>query len=178
MTVNLAVAGAVGDVASRRGSGSLVISGGDVVGVPLMAPMLELSNLIPPIGDKLNYLQATCYVQGPVVNFEDIRLQSSTVEMVGGGTMRLPEMALDLRFNSRGRARVPVWSDILEGLRNEVLTTTVTGTLKEPVFGSSSLSGVRGLLSAIFGEPERGAAPAASPVAAPGRMEQATVPTE
>ncbi len=177
LTANLAVAGLTGDPASRQGAGSIVIAGGDVVGVPLMAPMLELSNLIPPIGDKLNYLQGQFFVRGPTLTFEDIRLQSATVEVVGSGTMTTPDMGLNLRFNSRGRARLPIWSDILEGLRNEVLTTTVTGTLRDPKFGSESLSGTRRLLSGIFGEPARTPVTPVKPGAQP-KVEQATAPVE
>ncbi len=151
LTGDLSITGVSGSIESRRGRGSMVIAGGDVLGVPLMAPMLELSNLIPPMGDKLNHLEGTFYLIGPLLTFERIQLQSSTVEVVGGGTMTVPGMELDLRFNSRGRARVPLWSDLLEGLRDEVITTRVRGTLREPKFGSESLSGARRMLSGIFG---------------------------
>ncbi|MGE3322202.1 MAG: hypothetical protein AB7K52_08100 [Phycisphaerales bacterium] len=172
LTAQIAIGGIVGKPDSRRGRGSLTIDGGDVVGVPLMAPMLELSNIIPPLGDKLNYMQAAFYLDGERLTFEDLRLQSSTVEVVGSGTMRTPGMELDLVFNSRGRARVPIWSDLFEGLRNEFITTTVKGTLRDPKFDSESLRGTRSLFSGLF-EPRRPAARAADPAPV-----QAAAPTE
>jgi hypothetical protein len=103
------------------------------------------------MGDRLNYMQGVFYVEGPTVVFEDLRLQSGVVEVVGRGTMSTPAMELHLTFNSRGRTRVPIWSDLLEGLRNEMITTTVRGTLRDPKFGSESLIGTRNLFSELFG---------------------------
>jgi hypothetical protein len=71
--------------------------------------------------------------------------------LIGDGSMTLPDFDLDLRFGASGNYRLPVFSAVLDVLRNELLTTRVQGTLANPEFSAVQLSGTRRLLSSIFG---------------------------
>jgi hypothetical protein len=74
---------------------------------------------------------------------------------MGDGTVTLPDMTLDMRFNSRSNKRVPLLSDMYEALRDEFLTTRVRGTVAEPDIRSETLTTTRSILGSLF-DPGRG----------------------
>ena len=51
--------------------------------------------------------------------------------------------------------RVPLVSDLIEAIRNELVTVTVGGTLAEPKFGTEPFTGTRDALREIFGSPRK-----------------------
>ncbi|MFN7021335.1 MAG: hypothetical protein ACK4WH_08430 [Phycisphaerales bacterium] len=131
---------------SRMGRGSVRIAQGDVLNMPVILPLVRLSNLMLPFGEPTTTLYSTFYVDGPVAVFDDVTLRAGSVAIVGGGTLTWPGLELDMTFNSRSMQRIPVWSDLFETLRNEVLTTRVTGRVGAPVVKSETLSGTRRML--------------------------------
>lgn len=156
MDASFALAGVAGDPDSRFGRGALRVSGGEVVRLPLLVNLIELSNLALPAGDELDFAVAAYYIRGETLTFEQLSVSSDAITIAGQGTIRWPGLDVDLRFNSRSHARVPLLSDLLEGLRDEIATITVAGTLNEPKFGVSQLSGTRRLLDSMFGTRNKG----------------------
>ncbi len=152
----LSVAGAVGNDPMRRGRGVFRINGGELLMAPLMVPIIELSNLQAPSGESLRRADAELYIDGSTIHVEEIRLRSDSISIIGQGEVTWPGMALDLAFNSRSNSRVPILSDIVEGLRNELITTMVSGTLLKPEFSTESLPGTRQALDEMFGDGDRG----------------------
>ncbi len=151
---SVSIEGVVGDADARLGRGAAIISGGRVIRLPLLIQLIELSNLQIPAGEPLDEARASFYVDGDMITFEDLGVASAAVDIVGRGTLRWSDLGLDLRVNSRSRRRLIVVSDLLEGLRDEIATITVGGTLAEPSFGMEQLSGTRRLLESIFGPDE------------------------
>lgn len=139
---------------SRRGRGYLKASGGPVVLLPGLTPLIEFSSLQAPVGDTLELAELELYVRGNELTFERIGILSRSIELAGYGTMTLPESELDLRFRSRGLKRIPFISDAVESLRDEIVTTTVTGPLEEPVVGTEAFGGTRSVFGALFGSEE------------------------
>jgi hypothetical protein len=148
----VSLAGAVGDESSRRGRGVFRIQGGELLMAPLMMPVIELSNLRAPSGEALERADAEVYIDGSLVHVEEVRLRSDSISIVGQGEVTWPGMDLNLAFNSRSNTRVPLLSDLIEGLRNELLTTVVTGTLLDPRFRTESFTGARQALDDLFGD--------------------------
>lgn len=153
----LSMAGAVGDQRSRRGRAVFRVEGGELTMAPLAMPIIELSNLRPPTGEALERADAEVYLEGSIVHVEELRLRSDSISIVGTGEVTWPGMALSMAFNSRSNHRVPLLSDLVEGLRNELITTLVTGTLLDPKFRTEALPGTRKALDEAFGEPDSGA---------------------
>ncbi len=145
----------MGDAATRQGRGSLRIHGGDVVRMPLVLGLVQMSNFQIPSDDGLDYLQSRFHISGSKLTFEQIAMLSRSVSITGAGTITWPAMALDLKFNSRSASRLPLWTDLMEALRNELVTATVGGTLSKPTVSAEPLHTTRRLLGSIFG----GAAP-------------------
>jgi hypothetical protein len=138
-----------GDIASRRGRGAIRIANGDVLRLPVVLPLVRVSNLMFPFGDRLNYLQSTFYIDGPTAVFDEVSLLSNSIAIVGEGTVSWPELAIDLRFNSRSVRRIPIWSDVFEALRNEIVSTRITGTIAEPVVRTEPLSATRRMIGEV-----------------------------
>lgn len=151
LDANIALAGRVNDVASRRGRGSAIVGGGAVVEVPLLLPLVQFSNLQLPTDERLSLATADFFVDGPVVCFEDLSVFSESVRLMGYGTVTWPEMACDLRFNSRSLNRVPLVSWLIESVRDEIISTRVSGTVKQPSVETAPLSGAAELIAGLLG---------------------------
>lgn len=146
----ITITGSLTDPLDRRGRGNLRISGGEVIALPGAMPMLRLSNFQPPLGEPLESATGSFYLQGNTATFESLQASSESLLIVGTGTMTLPETTLDLRFNTQGRGTIPLLDDLLRGLRNELMTTVVSGTLSEPQYRLEAFSGTQRMLGTIF----------------------------
>ncbi|MEO1128400.1 MAG: hypothetical protein AAFX05_01685 [Planctomycetota bacterium] len=142
------------DDPTRRGRGFVRIEGGDVLNMPGVMPILELSNLQPPAGEEVDLAFADFSVTGNRLLFEDLFLYSDTVRIEGLGTIGWPSLDLDLVMRSTGTRHIPIISELLENLRNELIVTRVSGTLYDPSFRYEQLSGTRRLVGTIFGGDE------------------------
>jgi hypothetical protein len=148
---HLSMSGIVGEESSRRGRGFAQVGGGRVVSMPLVLPLVRVSNLQPPTDERLRLARAKFQVDGRRVVFEELSLSSESVEIVGYGTMDWETRGLDLRFNSRSGRRLPVLSDLLEAVRDELITTEVVGTAMEPEVRLSSLPATRWVFRRLLG---------------------------
>lgn len=150
----LRLSGRVGDQASRRGRGTIRIGGGEnteVLRLPLLLPLIQVSNLQIPMNDRLDFGEAVYFLEGDTVVFERIGVFAESVEIFGYGRMELPTMNLDLRFNSRAARRLPVVSEVLERFRNELITTKVEGAIADPDISLVQFAGARQLFAAASG---------------------------
>jgi hypothetical protein len=157
------LSGVPGKPDNRSGYGAIRISEGDVLKLPVILPLIQMSNLQLPSRDRLSLVETTLQIDGQRVLFDDIDIRSRSIEILGAGLLTLPEMSLDMTFNSRGHTRVPVLSGVFEALRNEIVTTRVRGTLSDPKVSSQPLVGTRALLADIFQTSSR---PSVDPVLA------------
>jgi hypothetical protein len=126
------------DGAGRRGRGTVRVSGGRVLNLPVMTGLIEALNFQLPFNSSLDYAWASIFIEGPVITFEDLSVQSAAVEISGGGTMTWPDRELDLRLQTRSIRPIPLLTDIIQGIRHQFLETRVTGKLGEQVVGLQS----------------------------------------
>lgn len=163
MDATLSLGGIIGKPESRRGRGAAVIGGGSVLDMPLLLPLIKFSNLQLPMSERLNLAHGSFYIEGSVVAFEELSIASPTVMLYGYGTVGWPDTDLNLRFNSRSLRRVPILSGLIETVRDELISTVVTGTVKDPVISTKPLPGTTEILDRIFGS---------SPTSEERRMEE------
>jgi hypothetical protein len=150
----LRLTGVAGDNSTRRGRGTIHVGGGEnteVLRLPLLLPLIQVSNLQIPQNDRLDFGEAIFFLEGDHVVFERVGVFAESVEIFGYGQMDLPGMNLDLRFNSRATNRVPLVSKIVENFRNELITTRVKGTAADPEISVLQFSRTRRLFSAATG---------------------------
>jgi len=150
------VAGSLESPHAKFGRGEVEVRGGEILRLPLLMPIIELSNLSAPNGEPLEEARAAFFITGDEVQFDRIEAESNSVLVVGSGTAHWPDLALDLRFNTRRKHRLGLLSDLLEGVRDEIATATVQGTLRDPKFGMEQLPATRRLLDDLFGRSRRG----------------------
>ncbi len=150
---SVSISGIIDQPSSRAGLGRLRIAGGDVIRMPVVMSLMQLSNFQLPAKDSFDYLQASFQLSGHTVTFDQVALISRTLAITGFGTMTWPDQRLDLRFNSRSAGRLPFVSDVVEALRNEVVTTRITGTLMQPSIDPEPLMGTRQLIGSALGQP-------------------------
>jgi hypothetical protein len=153
LDVGMTLTGTIGNTESRRGRGTANAGQGTLLSLPLVTRLAEASNFQLPTGEPLDLLQASFFVQGRTVSFEELSIFSASLEFLGFGTLAWPDMNLDMVFSHRATNRLPIIGHIAEGLRNEFAATTVTGTLGAPQFGVSTMRGTRSFLDRIFGGP-------------------------
>lgn len=149
---SLSLSGTLGGVAvERRGRGAIHVGGGPVLRLPLLLPLIQVSNLQIPAGAELDFAETVFFLEGDRVVFERMSVFTESVEIFGFGQMHLPDNALDLRFNSRALRRVPLVSEIVERFRDELISTRVRGTLGEPEVSVEQFARTRRLLGAAVG---------------------------
>jgi hypothetical protein len=147
--------GTLGRPESRRGRGSFQIAGGRIVNVPFMMRMVELSNLQMPTNAKLGYARGSFFLDGGRITFEDLGLYSSAVQILGSGTMSWPGKELDLRFDTKSARSIPILSGLLRGIRDELVTTSVRGTLSDPDISLKQFPGPRRMLGRTSPDTDR-----------------------
>jgi len=154
LDATVSLSGRIGDDRSRVGRGSVRIAGGEVVKLPGILRMIEISNFQLPSAEKLDYAQADFGLRGRVLTVEQVAVMSESLTIMGDGTVELPEMKLAMRFNSQAAAgrRIPLLSGLFEAVRNELVTTVVEGTVKQPKVRAEPLSGTRRMMANVFGD--------------------------
>ncbi len=153
MIADLTLTGPVGDPTKRAGRGTVQIKGGSVLALPGLINLIEVSNLSLPTGATIDLAQADFYIDGPTLAFEQMSASSRKIEILGYGTLSWQSRAVDLRFRSRAIKPIPVISQLFESLRDELITTRVTGTLDGLEYSVSQFSETRRVLNALLGKP-------------------------
>lgn len=149
LDASLTIAGTTGG--GPRGVGEIRIQGGELLRLPLVVTILELGNVLPPLGERLDYANAIFTLDNDLATFDRLVAVSDSIALIGVGDVRLPDFELDLRFGVSGNRRLPIFTSLFDALRNEILTTRVRGTLADPEVSAEPLSGIRRLISRILG---------------------------
>lgn len=151
LDASLSVSTVLGEPDARRGRGSATVGGGRVMSLPLLVPLIRVSNLQLPLNERLDFARAEFFFDGKGINFEELLVSSSSVEIYGFGTASWPEANLDLRFRSRAKTRIPVVSNLIEKLRDELVTAVVEGPIAEPVVTVTTLTGTSRFVGRVLG---------------------------
>lgn len=142
------VRGLKGDDRSRVGRGMVRVAGGEaIVNIPLVVPLLQISNLQIPSGESLDYAYGQASLVGSELKLDQAAVLSDSLALLGTGTIDLRDQGIDLRLRSLSRRRVPILSDVFEGLRDQLFTAHVVGTVQEPEFEIESLLSIRRALA-------------------------------
>ncbi|MFM9997225.1 MAG: hypothetical protein ACKVU4_15660 [Phycisphaerales bacterium] len=156
LDAEMSVAGFVSVPETRRGRGMIRVTGEGVrvIDLPGVLPLIEVSNLQLPAGDALDHAEACYFVDGGVVSFDSILIDSGTIEIAGYGTMQWPSMEMDLRFNSRSARPIPMVSWLFQGIRDQLVATGVRGKPNKPDVKLISMPGPRRMLGSAVGAEE------------------------
>lgn len=152
LDAEISLGGRSGDPSTRRGRGSVRIGGERVINVPLVVPLIKLSNLQFPNDERMDFARADFFVAASRVSFEEIVIASKSVGLYGYGTSELNGTNLDLRFRTKTYMEIPLLSTAIESIRNELVTAEVRGSLQKPEINMLTLPGTNRLLSRVVGQ--------------------------
>lgn len=153
MISDLTMTGPVDDPSKRSGRGLAQISGGSIVALPGLINLLEVSNLSLPAGSPLDLAEASFYIDGETLAFERLSASSKRIEILGYGTMDWLSRDVDLRFRSRSVNPIPIVSELLEELRDELITARVTGQMGNLKYSAEQFGSTMRLINAMLGAP-------------------------
>lgn len=120
--------------------------------MPLVVSLIRLSNLQLPTDENLDYGQADFFISGERIELERAWLSSPSVELYGFGTIGWPGLEADLVVRTRARGGLPLVRGVMERIRDELATASVTGTLSKPEVGVRSFGGATRLVKGMFGD--------------------------
>ncbi len=152
---NLTLAGPLGDGDGRRGRIIARVQGGRVLDMPGVIPLLELANLQAPANERVDLGYIDIFINGDDALVDRLALFSRTILVAGTGRIDIASLGIDLAVSTKGAGYVPILSPLIEGIRDELLSTRVSGTLREPEFRTEQFRNTRALLDAITGAEER-----------------------
>jgi len=154
MTASVSLRGPVDDPDLWEGRGTARIQGGSVVDMPGLINLIEASNLALPSGASLDLADADLYLDGTTMAFERLSISSSNIEIFGYGTLDWTSREVDLRFRSRSIDPIPFVSDVLEGIRDELITTRVTGAFGSIDYRVEQFGTTKRIIDAMLGNTE------------------------
>jgi hypothetical protein len=127
---NMHLFGMLDDPKSKRGRGRLIIEEGEMTNSPLTLSIVQLSQLMLPVSDSLDFAEISFTVEGNRMVFDDFYLSSPTLRLNGSGEMSLSDWELALRLYPKGT--VPILSDLISGMTGTLFAINVSGTLGDP----------------------------------------------
>lgn len=151
LSASVSLGGTLGDEATRRGRGQMTVTGGRVYSMPLLVPLVRVANLQFPSDEPLDFALCDAFISGNHLSIEEVSMASSSVQLLGFGTAKWPDLTLDLRFKAINRNRIPIITAVMENVRNELLSIKVNGTLKDPKVEMAPLSGTTRFLGELVG---------------------------
>ncbi|MEM1424649.1 MAG: hypothetical protein AAGH64_11690, partial [Planctomycetota bacterium] len=153
MDAGVLMRGRLDGTADRRGRITARVQDGRVLDLPGIIPLLELANLQPPSNEEVDLAYLDLFVGGDTAHVDRLTMFSNSLRIAGIGRVDIPTLGVDLSFSTYGSNYVPILSTLIEGLREELASIRVTGTLASPEFRTEQLRSTRALLDAIAGGP-------------------------
>lgn len=144
--------GTMGDRSAQRGRGTFRVEGGNILDLPTLVPLVRVTNLQLPVTEELDQATADFFVLGTRVGLEQLAISSKSVSLFGYGTATWPDLTLDLRMRTANRSRIPLVTEVIEHLRDELSSVRVQGPIDKPEIITERFSGTREALADLFGQ--------------------------
>ncbi|MCH7595069.1 MAG: hypothetical protein IID35_00790 [Planctomycetes bacterium] len=150
---NLYLSGDIDDRTSRKGGGRLELVDGFIHRLPIIMAIFNVLDLSLPGDQAFEDAETAFFVVGDRVQLDDIVLRGGVLALVGSGTVRLPELALDLRLvnvTAEGYTRLLIFTDVIEAVSKELVELRVTGPLSQPTVTPYPLPRISDELRRLF----------------------------
>ena len=152
LNASLSMEGAWDDPKTRRGRGDVTVAGRDMYHIPLVLGLLQITNLSLPISSPFSEGTARYTLDGPKLTFEQIELRASNMIMQGSGSLNFDTKKVNMTFTTDNPnwPKVPVFSDLLNGARHELLQIKVNGTVQEPKVSGAMMNTFTTTVDEVF----------------------------
>jgi hypothetical protein len=141
---------------SVRGRGVIQVREGRMYDMPLSLGLLQVTHLALPTERSFERALVSYYLQDGAVSFERIRLENDNMRLAGEGRMDYETKELDLTLttsNPTGLKLGPL-TDLIDGVRNQLVTIRVTGPLDQPRTEVKQLNSFSEAWGDVFGTEE------------------------
>lgn len=116
---------------NRRGRGAATIRQAELARLPIALALLQVTQLSLAFNSVVERGDFEFTIDQDLLNFQKFNLSCTDVILDGEGWLNIESTDLALRLRNRGT--VPIVSDILGGVSNQLFQLDVRGTLREPV---------------------------------------------
>jgi hypothetical protein len=149
----LALRAAGPEAAGVEASGYVDVTEARLWELPLIVRVLSALRLAPADTAAFEKAQVLYFVRGKRFILGDIRLEGRTVSLYGAGVIE-PDGRLNMTFMAGRRdddPLIPALYELGEGIRHELVTVVVSGTLSEPKVEMQTLSTLAAPLRELVG---------------------------
>jgi len=152
LNASLSMEGAWDDPRTRRGRGDVTVAGKDMYRIPLVLGLLQITNLALPISSPFSEANARYTLDGPKLTFDQIELRASNMLMQGSGSLNFDTKKVNMTFTTDNPnwPKVPIFSELLNGAKHELLQIKVNGTVQEPRVTGSMMNTFTTTVDEVF----------------------------
>ena len=160
-----------GSVDTRTGSGRVAIRNASLASLPVAMRVLQLTQLMLPGSGTISASDAEFTIRGNTAEVTRCELAAGTIQLSGKGTMDIPTFGIGIRLFPRGT--LPIVSDVIGGVTNQIFAIDLSGTLSEPKASVAALPGITEMPT----PPAQGATPPAQGNTPPAPADAPPPPT-
>lgn len=156
VSASIAVEGNLHKRDELRGRGDLRVLDGNLYGVPLALGLLRVAHLTLPVDDHFHSANISYFLQDRSVRLEHLQLHSKSMQLDGGGTFDLEAGTVDIALttsNPSGLKLGPL-TELIDKLRDQLVTIRVTGSLDDPKTKVEQFSGISNAFKDVVGGTE------------------------
>lgn len=145
--------GILDDVRSRKGEGRLEVRNGRIYRMPFIWAVLQVINLNMPSDDLLGEGDVAFLLEGNRVVVDELQLTGKNIDLIGSGTMTLPDHGVNLRMLNVSPSlwdKIPLIGAVREEVYKDLIEIQVTGPIGRPNVRAVPLRGVSSELEQLF----------------------------
>ena len=153
VSARLLLEGRVGEPDSRRGRGAIEVRSASLFDQPLTMALLQTANLSLPTARSFHQASLRFAITGQTLRFNHLNLAAGSVQIVGSGRYEWDQdqLALTMLTRNPGVDRLGPIGDVINSLKDELITIEITGPLDNPQTRVISLDTFRRTLDALLG---------------------------
>lgn len=147
------VQGKLNDLENVQARGKLRIDKAVLYDLPLSLGLLQVSHLSMPVARSFSRAQVDYHLKDGKFHFDRIALDSPALRMAGQGTLDPKADQLDLTLTSSNPSALKLGplTEVIDGIRDQLVTVRITGTLDEPRTKVRQLNGLTEAWRDVFG---------------------------
>ena len=125
---------------TRRGRGCATIQQAELAKLPIGIAILQITQLSLSLNPVVQRGDFAFTIDQDRLQFQEFNLSCNELSLAGEGWLNTESTELALRLKNRGK--MPIISDILGGITNQLFQIDVRGTIAEPVGSIAPLPGL------------------------------------
>ena len=151
-SASLDVEGTIGDSASRRGRGDILVQGQGMYEAPIILGLFRVVNFALPVREGVNEVAMTYILSGERVTVDNIEMRAPGLRIYGNGVMDFTTRKLDFTLNTENpdRLKLPLLDVLVKRAREELLQIRVQGSLTQPAVSGETLPTFRATLDEVI----------------------------